>query len=136
MQCCQRRYSCLIPYRSLLFHTPAHPGSLQSPCEPSSPCHYPQGMLQHCRRGRERGQDETAMVRGEFYGYIPWRPVASAHPLLRGEGTASVATHVAQPYSCRIVNDGGLDGPDRLRRHRRCHQERRRCTRAMNCCTA
>src|SRR5437667_144441 len=105
MQCCQRRYSCLIPYRSLLFHTPAHPGSLQSPCEPSSPCHYPQGMLQHCRRGCERGQDETARVSGEFYGYLPWRSVASSHPLPTGEGTASVATPMIERLTRRQLRD-------------------------------
>ena len=58
--------------------------------------------------------------------------------LLDSPGTVVVSgvLHVMAYELSRTVNDPGRDVPGRLRRPQRCHQGRRRWTRAMNFSTA
>ena len=55
----------------------------------------------------------------------------------RPYGAAAAPPLYASAYEwSRTVNDAGREAVGCLRRHQRCHQGRRRWTRAMNCCTA
>ena len=51
------------------------------------------------------------------------------------EAAASFCLHIRAYDLLRTVNDAGREVLGFLRRHQRCHQGRRRWTRAINCWT-
>ena len=81
--------------------------------------HLPTILLLHESRGVHGPARGPGMLWGPIRILKPQRPLPSC-------GAYDLS---------RTVNDAGLDVPGCLRRHQRCHQGRRRCTRAINCWT-